>query len=147
VEGRSAAGGNHTLIFTFTNDLVSGSASVTSGSGSVSGAPTISGKTMTVNLTNVANQQVVTISLQNVTDVFSQVLPDRSFKAGFLFGETNGDGTINTGDAQQTRTRSGQATNVTNFPSDVNLDGSVNSGDATIVRSRSGNSLPMAASP
>ena len=34
-----AAGGDHTLVFTFNSDIVSGNASVTSGTGSVSGAP------------------------------------------------------------------------------------------------------------
>ena len=49
---------------------------------------------------------------------------------------------MNAGDALQTRNRSGQATDATNFRSDVNVDAFVNSGDTTIVRSRSGNFLP-----
>ena len=57
-------------------------------------------------------------------------------------GDTNGDGVVNTGDALQTRNRSGQTTDATNFRSDVNVDGLVNSGDSIIVRSRSGTSLP-----
>ena len=40
------------------------------------------------------------------------------------------------GDALQTRNRSGQATDETNFRSDVNADGFVNSGDTTVVRGR-----------
>src|SRR5207247_990873 len=43
--------GNHTLVFTFNNNVVSGSASVTAGTGSVLGAPVFSGTTMTLNLT------------------------------------------------------------------------------------------------
>ena len=42
----------------------------------------------------------------------------------------------------QTRNRSGQATDATNFRSDVNADGFVNSGDTTVVRARSGTFLP-----
>ncbi len=61
---------------------------------------------------------------------------------GLLVGDTNGDGFVNTGDALQTRNRSGQATDATNFRSDVNTDGVVNSGDTTAVRSRSGTALP-----
>ena len=59
-----------------------------------------------------------------------------------LLGDTNGDGVVNAGDALETRNRSGQITNATNFYSDVTIDGVINSGDATIVRSRSWNFLP-----
>ena len=61
---------------------------------------------------------------------------------GVLVGDTNGDGFVNAGDALQTRNRSGQATDATNFRSDVNADGFVNSGDTTAVRARSGTFLP-----
>ena len=62
-----------------------------------------------------------------------------------LLGHSNGDRAVNSGDAQQTRNRSGQLTDSTNFRSDVNTDGTVNSGDAFIVRSRSGNTISRAA--
>ena len=61
---------------------------------------------------------------------------------GILRGDTNGDRFVNSGDALQTRSRSGQATDGTNFRSDVDADGFVNSGDTTIVRAGSGTSLP-----
>ena len=59
-----------------------------------------------------------------------------------LVGDTNADAVVNSGDAQQTRSRSGQTTNATNFRSDVDADGFINSGDAVIVRARSGMALP-----
>jgi hypothetical protein len=143
VESRTGGpSGDHTIVFTFTNPLVSGNASVTSGSGSVAGSPTISGNTMTVNLTGVADAQRTTVSLTNVSDNTSQTLPTTAITIGFLVGDSNGDGIVNAADTLQTRGRSGQGTDGNNFRSDVNLDGAVNSGDATIVRSRSGNSLP-----
>src|SRR5205807_8126555 len=53
IECRTGANG-HTLVFTFSNNILSGSASVSSslgpGHGSVSGTPITSGNTMTVNL-------------------------------------------------------------------------------------------------
>ncbi|MEP6699273.1 MAG: LamG-like jellyroll fold domain-containing protein [Verrucomicrobiota bacterium] len=136
------ANGDHTLVFTFSNSLVSGSASVTGGTGSVSGSPTFAGNTMSVNLTGVTNAQTTTVTLSSVTDAFGQVSSSSSVSAGFLLGDTNGDRFVNAGDALQTRNRSGQVTNGTNVRSDVNLDGSVNSGDSIIVRSQSGTSLP-----
>jgi uncharacterized delta-60 repeat protein len=54
VECRSSTG-HHTLVFTFSTDVVSGSASVTSGIGNVSGNPIFADNTMTVNLTGVTD--------------------------------------------------------------------------------------------
>ena len=136
------SGGNRTLVFSFNNNVASGSASVTSGIASIAGNSSFAGNTMTVNLTGVADVQRITVTLSNVTDSFSQVLPDTAVTARFLLGDTNGDGFVNAADALQTRNRSGAATDATNFRSDVNTDGFVNSGDTTVVRVRSGTALP-----
>ena len=60
----------------------------------------------------------------------------------FLTGETNADRVVNSGDVLQTRNRSGQTTDSTNFRSDVNADGAVNTGDTLLVRAHSGDFLP-----
>ena len=65
-----------------------------------------------------------------------------SVQIGFLIGDANGTGVVNSGDALVTRSRSGQNTSTNNFPADVNADGVINAGDAQIVRGRSGNALP-----
>ena len=97
---------------------------------------------MTVNLTGVGNAQTIAVNLSNVTDEFSQVLANTAVNASFLLGDTNGDRSVNAGDALQTRNRAGQGADSTNFRSDVNLDGIVNSGDTAIMRARSGDALP-----
>ncbi len=143
VESRSGgAGGDHTVVVTFANNVISGGASVTSGLGSVVGSPTFSGNTMTVNLTGVGNAQTIAVNLSNVTDEFSQVMANTAVNASFLLGDTNGDHSVNAGDALQTRNRAGQGAGSTNLRSDVNLDGIVNSGDTVIVRAHSGDALP-----
>jgi hypothetical protein len=58
VECRST-GGAHTLVFTFSNNVVSGNAAVTSGIGSVAGSPTFAGNTMTVNLSGATDVQKI----------------------------------------------------------------------------------------
>ena len=73
VECRSS-GGSHTLVFTFNNNVVSGSASVITGAGSVSGSPTFAGNTMTVNLTGVADVQKITRDVEQ---------RDRYLRSGF----------------------------------------------------------------
>jgi hypothetical protein len=140
VECRSGAG-NHTLVVQFTNDVVSGNANVTSGTG-VAGVPSVAGNVLTVPLSGVAEVQRITVTLSGVTDEFAQVLPNVEVTMGVLTGDSNGDAVVNSGDALQTRSRSGQTTDATNFRSDVNADGVVNSGDTLAVRSRSGTFLP-----
>ena len=82
VEGRS--GPNHSLVFTFSNPVASGQASVTRGTGTVSGTPVFADKTMTVNLTGVTDGQYIRVALNNVTDSLGQTLPSTSVTAGIL---------------------------------------------------------------
>jgi hypothetical protein len=95
-----------------------------------------SGNEAIVNLRNVDNEQLLTVNFFGVND--GTTTRTISVPLGILLGDSNGDGAVNSGDAQQARNRSGQFTDAGNFRSDVNRDGTVNSGDATIVRSNSG---------
>ena len=141
MECRNTAG-NHALVFTFNNDLVSGNAAVTSGIGSVTGSPTFSGNTMTVNLTGVTDVQRITVTLSNVTDTSAQVLPDTPISVNMLIGDTNGNKTVNAGDVAQTNGQSGQPVGAGNFRNDVNGSGSINAGDVAQVKANSGHTLP-----
>ncbi len=145
MESRSGGvSGNHTLVFRFPNALASyGAAAVTAGSGSVvTSAIGDDPRQFTIELTGVANAQLTTVSLTNVTDSLGNNRASLQVTIGVLIGDTNGDGFVNAGDALQTRSRSGQTTGAANFRSDVNTDGTVNSGDTIAVRARSGTSLP-----
>ena len=64
--------------------MVSGSASVISGMGAISGSPLFVDNSMTVNLTGVADGQLLTIRLSGVTDIMTQVLPKVDVTAGIL---------------------------------------------------------------
>ncbi len=98
---------------------------------------------MEVDLSGVADRQIVTLTIRNVIDEFGQTLPETNLQIGFLQGDVNGDGTVNAGDALLTRSRSGQSVSETNYRTDINLDGVINTGDAQIVRSKSGSALPL----
>jgi hypothetical protein len=141
----SATNGNYTLIFTFVNPLTSLSgASVTSGIGSVSSSK-IDGSdahNCVVNLTGVADAQVLTISLSNVTDSAGNFSSAVSGSMGVLIGDTNGDGFVNSADISQTKSQSGQMVTSSNFREDVNTDGFINSADISLVKSKSGTALP-----
>ena len=138
------ANGEHTLVFTFANTLarVSGVESTGGVGAVVSSAIGTDAREYVVNLTGVANGQTISLRLTNVDDSAGNSSGVVAASMGVLLGDSNGDRAVNSGDAQQTRTRSGQPANATTFRSDFNLDGTINSGDATVVRSRSGQFIP-----
>lgn len=141
VECRSS-GGNHTLVITFSNTMVSGNASVTSGTGSVAGSPVFNGNSMTVNLTGVADMQKVIVMLRNMTDNSAQVMPDTPVSINILAGDTNGNKTVNASDVGQTKSASGQTITAANFRADVNASGAIGAPDISLVKANAGHSLP-----
>jgi hypothetical protein len=137
-QGQGPNSNNHQVVVTFAAPVSVTSAAVTGGTGSVS-STVVAGNEVTVNLAGVANEQTIGITLFGVNDgtgAANVVVP-----MSILAGDTNADKRINVGDTNQTRSRSGQLVNATNFRSDVNLDGRINVGDTNFVRSHSGEAL------
>ncbi len=141
VECRTGASG-HTLVFTFTNAMISGTASVTGGVGSVSGSPVISGNTMTVNVAGVVNAQTLTVTLQGLTDTFAQSLPNTSVNVDFLLGDTTANDIVNSSDISQVKGQVGVPVSASNFREDVTVSGAINTSDVTQVKMNSGNVVP-----
>jgi plastocyanin len=140
--GLESRTGDYTMVATFTNNVVSGNATVTGGVGTVNGTPVFSDNTMTVSLTGVATAQTLTVTLSNVTDVFSQVLPDTPISMRVLIGDTNANGTVNAADVSQTKSQLGQGVTASNFREDPNANGVINSADVAIVKSHLGQGVP-----
>ena len=139
----SNLGSDHEVVFTFPTAISVGGASVTSNIVGDNSYATFSvnSNQVTVYLHEIANApRRLTINLTNVSDGTNA--NNVSIPMGILFGDTTGNSFVNSGDALQTKNRSGQPTAGTNFRSDVNLDDTINSGDALIVRSRSGHFIP-----
>jgi hypothetical protein len=109
------------------------SASSSRGSPAATGAPGPGANHYTVTLNGVENQQYVAVTLRGV-QVGASSIPAVQGTIGVLLGDTNEGRSVNSGDAQQTRSRSGQVAADANFRSEVNVDGAINSGDAFIVR-------------
>ena len=139
VESRT---GDYTMVATFSNNVVSGNASVTGGVGTVNGSPTFSGHAMTINLTGVTTAQTITVTLSNVTDEFAQVLPDTPVSMGVLVGDVNANRAVNAGDVSLCKSHLGEAANGGNFRSDVNANGAINSADVAIVKAHLGEGIP-----
>jgi PKD repeat protein len=142
--------GNHTIQFTFQNNLVGtigtnpGSASVVLGPGSVVTTGTGIGPAQnqyTVNLTGVTNANYVSVALHNVSDTAGNI-GDVATTMGVLVGDTNKDGFVDSADIAQTKSQSGIAVSGSNFREDLNIDDFIDSADITLVKSQSGTALP-----
>ena len=141
IECRSGGAMNdYQVVVTFASPVTASGASVTAGIGSVSSATGSGTSTLTVNLTGVTNIQIITVTLNGVSGGAGS--GNIALSMGVLVGDTNANAVVNVGDTNQTKGRSGQTTDATNFRSDVNTDGSINVGDTNNVKSRSGTALP-----
>jgi hypothetical protein len=145
VEPRSSASlgaGNYQLVFTFANVLTSvGGASVTNhnpanATGSVSGAPIMSGNTCTVNLTNVSNAQYIQVTLTGVTDVLGNTGNVLSPELGILIGDVNGNGVLTNADVSLVKAQvaSGGSVGSGNFRNDVNANGVITNADVSVTK-------------
>jgi hypothetical protein len=83
----------------------------------------------------------VRVTLAGVTD--GTVTSDVSLPLGFLLGDVNGNGAVNTTDIGQTKSVSGQAVDATNFRADLNASGSINATDLGRVKANAGTTLPQ----
>jgi hypothetical protein len=133
------ANGDHKIVVTFPLPVTVTSASVTSGTGSIS-TFTASGNQVTVNLTGVANAQRLAVTLFGVSDGVNA--GDVAVPMGVLSGDTTADTFVNSTDIAQTKSQSGQLVTASNFREDVTFDGNVNSTDIALVKSKSGTALP-----
>jgi hypothetical protein len=136
--------GGHTLVFNFNNMPVSGSASVVSGTGSVSGSPTFNGQTMTVNLTGVTNAQVIGLIL-NVTDNFGQSFTNPEgipINMGVLLGDVNGNGVVSNTDVSLVKAQVAASVSLSNFREDVNANGVISNTDVSLTKAQVGATLP-----
>ena len=139
IEDRNAVAGGDQMVVTFANPVAVSGVSVTSGTGSVASF-SVSGAVVTINLTGVTNAQRLGVTLANVNDgtnLGSVMVP-----MGVLSGDTSGNGTVNSTDVSQTKGKSGQPVDATNFRTDINVSNSINATDVGTVKGRVGAALP-----
>ena len=140
IECRSGGAANdYQMIINFANSVTVESASVTSGTGSVSSF-SVSGSQVTVNLTGVTNVQRITVTLHNVNDgMHSGNVP---VFMGVLVGDVNGNAVVNASDVALTKAQVGQTVGGSNFREDVNANGTISAADVALVKSKVGTALP-----
>jgi hypothetical protein len=137
-------GGDHTLVFTFNNIPVSGSATVVSGAGSVAGSPIFSGHEMQVNLTGVTNAQQIGVIL-NVTDNSGQSFSNPEgipVSMAVLIGDVNGNGVVSNTDVASVKAQVAAPIDSSNFRVDVNANGVISNTDVSTTKAQVGATLP-----
>jgi hypothetical protein len=133
-------GPTYQMFVDFPGSVTVQSASVTSGTGSVSSFSGNGTTQITVNLTGVTDEQRITVTLHNVNN--GNGTGDVPISMGVLIGDTNANGTVSAGDVAQTKSQVGMAVSSSNFREDVNANGTISSTDVAIVKSDVGHALP-----
>ena len=109
------------------------------------GTPTINPSDPTeviVPLQGVTNVQRLAISLSGVHNSAGEVANNQVAQMGVLVGDVDGSGRVDSTDVFQTRQRSLQTANSSNFRADVDASGRVDSTDVFVTRQHSLTSLP-----
>ncbi|HSV15972.1 MAG TPA: DUF1800 family protein, partial [Tepidisphaeraceae bacterium] len=135
VECRTVASGL-TIVLTFDQAVVSGSAAVVPAAASVNGAPTFAGNTMTVKLNVTADAQTITLTLSNVANGASELLPSQAVTFRTLLGDVNANGLLSGSDVNIAKAAVAANVGVTsgNFRSDVNANGSLSGTDVNMIK-------------
>jgi N-acetylneuraminic acid mutarotase len=136
---RGGATNDYQMIINFANPVTVDSASVTSGTGSVSSF-SVSGSQVTVNLTGVISAQRIILTLFNVNDGTHS--GDVPIPMRVLVGDVNGNAVVNSSDVSLTKAQVGQPVTGSDFREDVNADGVINSVDVALVKAKVGTGLP-----
>jgi hypothetical protein len=130
----------HKVVFTFPVPVTLTSASITSGNGTVN-STTISGNTVTVNLTASPGPQKIVIKLSAVNDNAGNT-GDISWPFDVLIGDVNANRSVTTGDVTAVQGAVGATAGPSNFRNDLNLNGTVTTGDVVVAQGKVGGQLP-----
>jgi hypothetical protein len=145
IECRGTTGG-HTMVITFANPVtINGSTTPPPSGASVTGTGTVSnitvnGSVVTVDLTGVANEQTIIVTLLNVSD--GPNTGNVPVPMGVLLGDVNASRIVTTGDANLSKAQNLQPITSENFRTDVNASGTITTGDVNIIKQNNLKSLP-----
>ena len=144
IECRMANSSAVSLVFGFSEGVrmgAGGGVVVTAGT-ATPGTPVVTGKSLNVSLTGVADVQWLKLRLNPIADLAGNAL-DLSYTIGILAGDSTLNGSVNAQDILFVRYNSGQPLDQgNNFRYDLNASGAINAQDVLFVRSYSGNTLP-----
>ena len=130
-----------TIVFTFDKPLNAATVNVTEGT-ATAGAPSFVGNGVVVGLTNVTNQQYVTVSLTNVASTDGGTGGVAAARVGFLAGDVNSSRVVSVADVGLVNAVLAQVVNASNYLNDVNFTGTLSVADKAIANANLTKGLP-----
>ena len=130
-----------TVVLTFNKPLTGATVAVTEGT-ATAGAPTFSGNAVVVNLTGVADQQYVTVSLTNVASADGGTGGSGSVRIGFLTGDVSQGRVVTLADSGALNAQLSQPVTAANYLMDVNASGTLTLADKGITSANLTKALP-----
>ena len=100
----------------------------------------VNGNHVTVNLSNVSNQQRLTIKLLRVSD--GTITNDFSIPLGILLSDVNGNGAVESSDVSAVQGHTRQKLSNSTFMYDVNANGAIESSDVSTTQGQTRTSIP-----
>jgi hypothetical protein len=128
------AGPAATVVLTFNKPLTGATVTVTEGMATAA-APNITGNDVVVDLTGVADQQYVTVSLSNVASADGSSGGSGSVRIAFLAGDVNQSRVVTLSDTAALNLQLAQPVTAANFLLDVNASGTLTLSDKGIAAS------------
>jgi hypothetical protein len=130
-----------TIVFTFDRPINAATVTVTEGTATAA-APAFSGNEIVVELTNVANQQYVTVSLTSVASTDGGTGGSGSVRVGFLLGDVNQNRVVTLADLGLVNQRLAQTVTPVNYLKDINVSGTLSLADKGITNANLTRNLP-----
>lgn len=106
------------------------------------GTPTFSGNDVVVGLTNVTNQQYVTVSLTDVASTDGGTGGVGAARVGFLLGDVSQNRVVTLSDLAQVNAQVAQFVTSANYLKDVNASGTLSLADKGITNTQLTKALP-----
>ena len=128
------------MVVTFASSVTFTSASVTTGTGNVSGTSGSGTNTVTINLTGVTNAQTIIVTLLGLSDGTNT--GNIGIQMGVLVGDVNGSGVVTSGDTNLCKAQALQPITTANFRDDINASGAITTGDVNLIKQNALTQLP-----
>ena len=132
-------GPTFTIVVPFASAVTGATAAITEGT-ATAGTPAFSGNEVIVNLSGVADQQYVTLTLTNVATASGTA--SGSVRLGFLMGDVNQNRVVTVADLGLVNTQLSQLATPANFLKDINASGAVTVADKGLTNTNITRNLP-----
>jgi hypothetical protein len=132
----------HTLVLTFDKPITGATVTVTEGAATAA-APSFGGNEVLIALSNVSNQQYVTVTVSGVSSADGGTGGAGTARIGFLAGDTSQDRVVTIADVALINAALAQPITAANFLRDIDASGAITVGDKAFANGQLAKGLPL----